>query len=192
MRIKQFVEAEKDTKSAGNNKKSKRSSEKSESSSGGSGSSGANAVGRTAAGKEEQDDWKRVGKAGKSYADVVKKREKNSSRSNLKDSTQVVGGAPLSIWLISFHVFPRRELVIISLQGWPRRHRLSLEIGATLIALPTMKTSHPSQELSALTVCSRGVVRATESGDAAMGNSSFPMEADFCRVSRLLLMNQSR
>ena len=39
-------------------------------------SRGANAVGKTAAGKDEQDDWKLVGKAGKSYADVVKKREK--------------------------------------------------------------------------------------------------------------------
>ena len=32
-------------------------------------------------------------------------------------------------------------------------------ISATLIALPSMKTSHPSQELSAPTLCSRGVVR---------------------------------
>ena len=32
--------------------------------------------GKTAAGKDEQDDWKPVRKAGKSYADAVKKREK--------------------------------------------------------------------------------------------------------------------
>ena len=78
VRLKQFIEAaEKDSKSTGKDKKSKRSNEKSESSSGGSsGSRGANAVGKTAAGKDEQDDWKPVGKAGKSYADVVKKREK--------------------------------------------------------------------------------------------------------------------
>ena len=67
VRLKQFVEAaEKDAKSTGKDKKSKRSNEKSESSSGGSGGSrGANAVGKTAAGKDEQDDWKPVGKAGK-------------------------------------------------------------------------------------------------------------------------------
>ena len=35
-----------------------------------------NAVAKTAAGKDEQDDWKPVGKARNSYADVVKKREK--------------------------------------------------------------------------------------------------------------------
>ena len=32
-------------------------------------------------------------------------------------------------------------------------------IGAALFRLPTMKTSHPTQELSAPTRCSRGVVR---------------------------------
>ena len=77
VRLKQFIEAaEKESKGTGKDKKRKRSNEKSESSSGGSsGSRGAKAVGRTAAGKEEQDDWKPVGKAGKSHADVVEKRE---------------------------------------------------------------------------------------------------------------------
>ena len=99
VRLKQFVEAaEKDAKSTGKDKKSKRSNEKSESSSGGSGGSlGANAVGKTAAGKDEQDDWKPVGKARKSYADAFKKRQKNSSRSNLKDSTQAIGRVRLLI-----------------------------------------------------------------------------------------------
>ena len=77
VRLKQFVEAaEKDSKSTGKDKKSKRSNEKSESSNGGrSGSRGGNDVEKTTAGKDEQDDWKPVGKARKSYADVVKKRE---------------------------------------------------------------------------------------------------------------------
>ena len=77
VRLKQFIEAaEKDSKSTVKDKKSKRSNAKSESSGGNGGCRGADAVGKTAAGKEEQDDCKSVGKAGKSYADVVKQREK--------------------------------------------------------------------------------------------------------------------
>ena len=69
--------AEKDTESPGKDESKQPSNEKTESSGGGKGGSrGANAVGRAAAGKEEQDDWKPVGKVGKSYADVVKRREK--------------------------------------------------------------------------------------------------------------------
>ena len=51
-------------------------------------------------------------------------------------------------------------------------------ISATLIALPSMKTSHPSQELSALTL--QRCCESSESGDVA----GFPsMEADCCFVS---------
>ena len=41
------------------------------------------------------------------------------------------------------------------------------KIIATLIALPSMKTSHPSQELSAAALCARGVVRVQKSGYVA-------------------------
>ena len=81
VRLKQFVQAaEKDTESPGKDKSRQPSNEKSESSGGGKGGSrGANAVGRAAADKEEQDDWKLVGQVGKSCADVVKRREKTAS-----------------------------------------------------------------------------------------------------------------
>ena len=103
VRIKQFVEAaERDAKSAGKDKKSNRSSEKSEchqwwqwwipwS----------ERCGETAAGKEEQDDWKPVGKRVNSLL-TFSRNAKNSSRSNLQNSTQAIGGARLLIWLISF------------------------------------------------------------------------------------------
>ena len=123
VRLKQFIEA-----AEKNPKMSTRSNQKSESSTGGSGSRGANAVGKTVAGKEEQDGWMLVGKAGKSSALTSSRNTKNSSRSNLKGSMRAIGGARLSIWLISFHVSPRRKLVIISLQGWLLRNRPSLEV----------------------------------------------------------------
>ena len=119
---------------------------------------------------------------------MLSRNAKNRSRSNLKDSMQAIGRVRLSIWLISFHVCPRRKLVITSLLGWLSRNLPSLEVcwcpmgsGATLIALQTMKTSHPSQELSAPTLCTRG----SESGDVASGNVGFPsgMEADWRFVS---------
>ena len=59
---------------------------------------------------------------------MLSRNAKNSSRSNLKDSMQAIARARLSIWLISFHVFPRRKLVIASLLGWLLRNRLSLEV----------------------------------------------------------------
>ena len=65
-------------------------------------------------------------------------------------------------------------------------------ISATLIALPTMKTSHPTQELSALTLCCRGVVRVQRCGDASMGNSSFPSGDRPQFRLRLLLLDLSR
>ena len=70
------------------------------------GSRGAKAVEKSAAGKDEQDDCKLVGKAGKFFSDVVKKRE-NSSRLDLMDSMQAVGRVRLSTCLISFHVCSR-------------------------------------------------------------------------------------
>ena len=47
-------------------------------------------------------------------------------------------------------------------------------ISATLIALPTMKTSHPTQELSAPTLCSRGVVSVEKVVMLQWGTPAFP------------------
>ena len=189
VRIKQFIEsAAKDTKSPGKDKSKQRSNVNSESSSGGSGGSrGANAVGKTAAGKDEQDDWEPVGKAGKSYADVDKKREKQLPIKPLKGSAQATGGARLSIWLISFHMFLRRELVIISLLAWPQRNRLS----SVVCWWPTGRgLDGPADDENILS--NTGAVsayamqqRCGEGTDAATENSSFPsaVEADRCFVS---------
>ena len=66
MRIKQSIEAaEEDSKSPGKDKSKQRSDFENESSSGGSGSRGASAAGRRAAGEEELDGWKPVGKSWK-------------------------------------------------------------------------------------------------------------------------------
>ena len=48
-------------------------------------------------------------------------------------------------------------------------------ISATLIALPSMKTSHPSQELSAPTLCTRGVVRVQKVLMLQWGTPAFPL-----------------
>ena len=77
VRLKKFIEAaEKDTKSSGKDKRKQRLNARNDSSSGGSGSCGASAVGRRAAGEEEQDCLSQVGKNGKSFDDVFKKHEK--------------------------------------------------------------------------------------------------------------------
>ena len=48
-------------------------------------------------------------------------------------------------------------------------------ISATLIALPTIKTSHPIQELSAPTLCSRGVVRVQKVVMLQWRTPAFPL-----------------
>ena len=48
-------------------------------------------------------------------------------------------------------------------------------ISATLIALPSMKTSHPSQKLSAPTLCTRGVVRVQKVLMLQWGTPAFPL-----------------
>ena len=45
-------------------------------------------------------------------------------------------------------------------------------ISTTLIALPSVKTSHPSQELSGPTLCTRGVVRVVM---LQWGTPAFPL-----------------
>ena len=165
VRLNLFIEAaEKDSKSTGKDKKCKRSNEKSESSSGGSGSRGASAVGKTAAGKDEQDDRKPVGKAGKSYADVVKKCEKQLSikpeglhashwRSTVVDLAEFVSRVSTAKTGVQI-------IAGAAAEEPPELGGLLVPngISATLIALPSMKTSHQSQELLAPTLCSRGVV----------------------------------
>ena len=105
---------------------------------------------------------------------------------------QAIGGARLSIWLNSFHVFPRRELVITSLlrvaaEEPPEPGGLLVPdgISATLIALATMKTSFPTQELSAPPLCSRGVVREQKVVMLKWGTPAFPLawKPDRCFVS---------
>ena len=107
---------------------------------------------------------------------------KNSSRSNLKGSIRAIGGTRLSIWLISFDVCPPRELEINHIIAEVAAEEpLELGglfvpdgIGATLNALPTIKTSHPTQELSTPTLCSRGVVRAQRAVMLQSGTPAFP------------------
>ena len=122
-------------------------------------------MGKTAAGKDEQDDWKPVGNAHESYADVVKKREE---RLPIKPE-----GLHASHWrgtVVDLADFISRVstartgdhiIAGVAAEEPPEVGGLFVTdgISATLIALPTMKTSHPTQELSAPTLCSRGVVR---------------------------------
>ena len=127
-------------------------------------------MGRTAAGKEEQDDWKPVGKTGKSFADVVKKREKQ-----------------IPIKPEGLHAGHWRSTVVdlaefISCVSTAEEEPLELGgllvsdgISATLIALPTMKTSRPTQELSAPTLCSRGVMRVQKAVMLQWGTPAFPL-----------------
>ena len=178
VRLKQFIEAaERDSKSTGKDKNNKRSNEKSGSSSGGSGSRGANAVWKIAAGQEEQDRWKLVGQAGKSYADVVKKREKQlptkpeglhasrwrSTIVDLADSIPRVATAKTGDHIIAGVAAEAPGLLVPD------------GTGATLIALPSMKTSHPSRELSAPTLCIRGVERVQKVVMLRWRTPAFPL-----------------
>ena len=144
--------------------RNKRANEQSESPSGGSGGSRcANAVGRRAAGEEEHDDWKPVGKAGKSFADVVKEREKQLPiKPEGLHATLWSGTVVDLVDFISRVSTARTGDHIIA--GVAAEELLELGgllvpdgISVTLIAPPTMKTSHPTQELSAPTLCSREV-----------------------------------
>ena len=128
----------------------------------------------TAADKEEQDDWKPVGKAGKSHADVVKRREKHLpvKPEGLHASHREGAVVDLADFILAAEEPPELGGLLVP-DG----------ISATLIALPTMRISHPTQELSAPTLCR--CCEGTESGDVAMENAGFPsgMEADCCFVS---------
>ena len=163
VRIRQsIVAAERDTKSLGKDRSKQRSNVKTESSGGGSGSRGANAVEKTAAGKE-QDGWRQVGKAGKSFADVVKKHEgqlpiKLDGRHASHWRGTVVGLADF-ISRVSTARTGDRIIAGVAAEESPGLGGLLVPAGicATLIALPTTKTSHPT--LSAPPLCSRGVGR---------------------------------
>ena len=100
-------------------------------------------MGRRATGEEEQDGWRQVGKAGKSFADVVKKHEKQLlvKPEGLHASHHFISGVAAEE--------PLELGGLLVPDG----------ISATVIALSAMKTSTPTQELSAPTLCSRGVVR---------------------------------
>ena len=142
---------------AGEDKKNKRSSEKSENVSGGSGSRGANAVGRTAAGKEEPDDWKPVRKAGESCADVVKKvvdlADFISRVSTARNGDHIITGVAAE---------EPPEL-------GARRDQCDLDRPADDESIPPNTGA-----VSAFAVqqrCGEG----TECGDAATGDSSFPL-----------------
>ena len=152
VRLKQSIEAaEKDSKSTGKDKMSKSSNEKSESSSGGScGSRGANAVEKTTAGKDEQDDWKPVEKAGKSFADVVKKREKQKPE-GLHASHWKGTVVDLADFISRVSTTKTGDHIIAGVSaGEPLQLGgllVPAGISAALIALPWTKTAHPSQEL---------------------------------------------
>ena len=190
VRIRQsIVAAERDTKSLGKDRNKQRSNVKNESSGGGSGSRGANAVGKTAAGKE-QDGWRQVGKARKSFADVVKKHEEQlpMEPEGLHASHwrgTVVGLADF-ISRVSTARTCDRIIAGVAAEESPGLGGLLVPEGicATLIALPTTKTSHPTLSAPSA-VQQRCGGEGTESGDAAMVNSGFPsgMEADRCFVS---------
>ena len=94
---------------------------------------------------------------------------------------QAIGRVRLWIWLISFHVCPRRKLDHIiagaAAEEPPELGGLLVPdgISATLIALPSMKTSHPSQELSAPALCTRGVVRVQKVVMLQWRTPAFPL-----------------
>ena len=106
---------------------------------------------------------------------------KNSSRTNLKGSMQAIGGARLSIWLNSFHVFPRRGLVITSLlvaaEEPPELGGFLVPdgISATFISLPTKKTSFQHRSCQRLRFCSRGVVEVQQVVMLQWGTPAFPL-----------------
>ena len=107
---------------------------------------------------------------------------KNSSRSNLKVSVRAIGGARLSIWLISFSRVSTAKIGDHIIAGVAAEEPPELGgllvpdgISATLIALLTMKTSHPTQVLSAPTLCSRGVVRVQKVVVLQWGSPAFPL-----------------
>ena len=64
-------------------------------------------------------------------------------------------------------------------------------ISATLISLPSMKTSHPSQELSAPTLCSRGVVRVQKVVMLHWGTPAFPLAWEPTTVSSQVSVAES-
>ena len=106
-----------------------------------------------------------MGKAGNLFADVVKKREKQIpiKTEGLHASHwrgTVVG---LAGFISHFSTAKTGDYIIagVAAEEPPELGGLLVPDGirATLIALPTMETSHPSQDLSAPALCSRGVVR---------------------------------
>ena len=112
---------------------------------------------KSAAGKDEQDDWKLVGKAGKSFAHVVKKREKQ-----LPIEPQGLHASHWKGTVVDLADFISRVSTAKTgdhIFAGVAAEELPDGISATLIALPSMKTSHPSQELSAPPLCTRRVVR---------------------------------
>ena len=141
---------------------------------------------RRPAGKDEQDGWRQVGKTGKSYAGVVKKHEKQ-----LPNKPEGLHASHWQGTVVDLAEFTSRLSTTgagdhitagVAAEKPPELGGLLVPdgISATSIALPTMKTSHPTQVLSA-------PMAGTESGDAAMGNSGFPsgVEADCSFVSGL-------
>ena len=186
VRVKQFI-----AKRTGKDKKSKRSNEKSESSSGGSASRGANAVVKIAAGKDEHDDWKPVGKAGKSFADVVKKREKQLP---IKP-----GGLRASHWkgtVVDLADFISRvstaktgdhTIAGVAVEEPPELGGLLVPdgISATLISSPSKENISPITGIVSAYAVQQRCCESSDGGDAAMENAGFPsgMEADCCFVS---------
>ena len=180
VRIKQFIEAaQRDTKTSGKDKRKPRLNVEKESFSGGSGSCGASAVGRRGAGEEEH--WRQVGKTGKSNDDAVKKHEKQlPMKPEGLDASHWRGTVVALAEFISLVSTARAGDHIIAgvaAEEPPELGGLLVHdwISATLIALPTMKTSHPTQELSAPTLRSRGVVRLQRVGMLQWGTPAFPL-----------------
>ena len=152
-----------------------------ESLSGGSGSCGASAVGRRAAGEEEQDGWRQVGKAAKSDADAVKKHEKQLpiKPEGLHTSHWRSTVVALAEFISCVLTARTGDHIIagVAAEEPPELGGLLVPdgTGATLIALPTTKTSHPTQELSAPTLCGRGVVRVQKVGMLQWRTPAFPL-----------------
>ena len=118
-------------------------------------------MGKTAAGEEEQEGWKPMGKARKSCAAVVKKREKQLpiKPEGLHASHWKGTVVDLADFISRVYTAKTGDHIIagVAAEEPPELGGLLVPdgISATLTALPTMKTSRPTQELSAPTLCSR-------------------------------------